>query len=169
MWLLLVPLAGLLGYLVYDKTHKASLPDAKKDAPVTPPSVITPGKVPGTGTIDGHGTGVLEPGAAMPPLASIPGTGILGPIPQPDPIAAAAAAAKVAQQKAQEQAAAAAAAQIAAQQNPNATVAQAALAAETLKLQMIDALNTPAGDRTPEQLALLSGLASLPVLSQDAK
>lgn len=37
-------------------------------------------------------------------------------------------------------------------------------AAETVKLQIVEALNTPQGDRTPEQLALLLGVAGLPTV-----
>ena len=118
---------------------------ATNPAPPTPvvigPGVVTPGAVPGLGTIDGHGTGVVA-GVPVPPVAGLDPN---------DPNAAAilAAATKAAQQIQQ-------------QQDPNATTAAAAAAAESIKQQLIAAMNTPATDRTPEQLALLGGLASLP-------
>ncbi len=150
MWLLLIP-AAILGYFVYEKVHAAPVAEKPGTPPATPP-VVTPGAKPGLGTIDGHGTGVITEAPGVPP-------GIL----QVDPLAAAAAAAASAQQAQQASAAAQAASQVnQLQNNPAAAVQQAAIAAEVAKQEIIAALNTPETDRTPEQAALLSGLASLP-------
>ncbi len=161
MWaLLLIPAAALGGYL-YSQRHPSAT--ASKDA--APPA-------PGTGTVDGHGTGVLTGpvagvpvppgGTAVPGLGTVDGhgTGSL----DGDSIAAAAAAALAAQNLASQKAAADAAARIAQQQNPGAAGAAAGAAAEAVRIQLITALNTPETDRTPEQLALLDSLASLPTL-----
>ncbi len=74
--------------------------------------------LPGTGRVDGHGTGVLIEDNTLRPATSNPA----------DPMAAAASA------------------------------------ANHMQDEIIKALNTPEGDRTPEQLALLIGVASLPTL-----
>lgn len=157
MWaLLLIPAAALAGYVYTQRQPKISAPS--KDAKPPAPSPNT--------KVDGHGTGLI-----IPPVAGVPappnnlafpgaglglpragtvdghGTGLL--TPQADPIAAAAAAA---------------AAHLAALQSPGASTAAAAAAAEATRMQIITALNTAEGDRTPEQLALLSSIASLPVL-----
>ncbi len=169
MWaLLLIPAAALGGYL-YSQRNPS--PSASKDAK----------PLPGTGTVDGHGTGVLTgpvagvpappTGPAVPGLGlGLPGTGNVdghgtGSIDlAPNALDAAAAAQKVMNEIAAKQAAALAAQQIAQQQGPGGDVAAAAQAAEAIRIQIINALNTPEGDRTPEQLALLSSVAGLPVL-----
>ena len=84
---------------------------------------------------------------------------------EPNALAAAAAAQKVIQELIARKNADQAAAIIAERQNPDSTVATATKAAEAVRIQIINALNTPEGDRTPEQLALLSSVAALPVLA----
>ncbi len=134
--LLLIPIAAGIGFLIA-KTVSAP---TSKDAPLPSTQAPTPAPIPlaaGTvinQTVDGKGTGLI-PGNINQTVDG-KGTGII-----PEPTASAAAqAANI----------------VASQQNP------AAAAAEVIKLQIAEALNTPEGDRTPEQLALLIGLGSLP-------
>jgi len=168
MWaLILLPVAAFAAYEAYKygSQHPAAAipPGPAKDAPApgTPAATTAASTVPaatdniasaaqaaatavqqtvpvGLGTVDGHGTGVLQDPSG--PVAGVP----------LDPQLAA-----FAQQAAQ---------QIAAQQNPGASTAQTAAAAEVLRQQIIAAMNTPQADRTPEEAALLSGVASLPTL-----
>jgi hypothetical protein len=149
MWILLLPAAAIVAGWLYgahkvaakapplahDKEPKIDLSAAAASAAVQIAAQKGTGLLPST-TVDGHGTGVLEP----------------------DLIAA--AAATEAAKAAAAQAAASQAATIVAERKAPATVAdQAATAAEVIRLQTIDALNTPEGDRTPEQLALLLAIA----------
>jgi hypothetical protein len=154
MWtLLVIPVAAAAAYF-YGKQKQenaAPVPLPKKDTafPTVVPTVMPPGAA-GTGTVDGHGTGLL----LGTPVAGVPAN--------PIDVAQAVQDAKVAQLQAQ---AAASAAKLAQAQNPEAATVAAAQAAEILKSEMITALNTPEGDRTPEQTALLLGLGSLPTLA----
>lgn len=118
--------------------------------PGAPPDALPgniPGNIPrnnpGTGVFDGHGTGVSD---QLPTLAQ--------------------AAQQAAAQQAAAQLAAAAAQQAGTKKPTVPTVADAATAAEDMKNRILAAMNTPEGDRSPEQLALLQNLAGLPVLSK---
>lgn len=160
MWaFLLIPAAALAGYLYTQRQPAVSVPP--KDAKPPAPSPNT--------KVDGHGTGLIIPpvaGVPAPPaglpipgavLPTLPGTGKVdghGTGLLPD----------LAHRAEMERAANEAAARIAALQAPGANVASAAAAAEAVRIQIITALNTAEGDRTPEQLALLASISSLPEL-----
>lgn len=170
MWYLLaIPAAALAAYL-YGQKH----PAASKDAipPGTPGAgpANAPGAPRGTGILDAPVAGVpARPAGTPAPVAGVPSI--------PAPVAPPVAGVPLLVDNhgtgvvdlTQQQAAAARAAALLVQGGPQGPGKAAGLAAETVKLQIIDALNTPDGDRTPEQLALLSSLAALPVFSPDAK
>lgn len=157
MWILLLPAAVVVASLVSKaKTGSFNPAELLVQQPAAP--IVTPGAQPGLGTVDGHGTGVLQgpvagvpvPPAGPPAVLNLPTAPTKGIDPNDPNAAAILAAATLAAQ------------QIARERDPAASTQAAADAAEVVKQQIIAAMNTPAADRSPEELALLSGLSSLP-------
>lgn len=166
MWLLaLIPIAAVATYLFAESRKPAT---AKAPAPSPSPfpaaspaqpsfnpaaSFPVPGSVIPAGgginpilsgpanfnpTVDGHGTGLIPEVASASQTSGVD-PGILAQM--------AAQAASLAQGGAS-----------------GGGVAGAAASAETTRIAIMEALNTPEGARTPEQIALLLAVGSLPVL-----
>ncbi len=147
MWLLLLPVAAAAAAL-YSKNKTGSYNPFELALHKTTPLDAGPSNI----KVDGHGTGLIAE-----PLD-------LGDVDDPnfltgDPAALALAAKKRAIEVA---AANAAASMVKQQQSPEAVGQAAGAAAELLKIQIMEALNTPEGARTPEMTALLLGLGELP-------
>jgi hypothetical protein len=168
MWYLLIPAAAVVGAWLYG-AHKVATKAPPLQHDPEPNAKLPTSGLPGTGTVDGKGTGLID----VPPNVAIAAqqaanllqqqpkgstsVGLPTAAPGVNPITAANLEAAVKQAALQMQ-------QDNAPTSPT-VVQQAALAAEALKMQAITALNTPEADRTPEQSALLLQLGALPVFA----